>query len=222
MAMSVGDRNSVSGRLQNWDDWDGSTSGRNGRTLIGSNINAPWWKLDSNCVRKASWRVWLCDASEPHRAAGSIKLIHDNTGWNGAVGSNNWRWGSVHRLWSTHAQCDNSWGNPAPCSTVGRISLVGMGQGQEAHSLPLTPNPEITGPVGGLGWYAEIDAGAPVRAVVASIQIPSSSTLMLVLRYPAGTSFTISLRPNWWHTAGHEQFTQVGSVDAVRDGSGNT
>ena len=68
----------------------------------------------------------------------------------------------------------------------------------------------------------KVNAGAPRRVVISDFQLPSSSTLLLVFQYPRNTQFVISMQPNWWHSNGHVRYTEVNSVDAVRNGLGNT
>ena len=82
----------------------------------------------------------------------------------------------------------------------------------------------FAGPLGGRGWLVKYNAGSPISLVISKVQVPSTSHLVLVLPYPAGTKFTIKALPNSWCSGYCEcgtTFRKVNSADAVRDGGGD-
>ena len=194
---------SVSGRLSNWLDVDGSVCGRNGRTLMGSTWANNWWKLDGNCSRSVGKEdMWLCDAGGI-REAGSIVLRHNET--------------LTKQVGTTI--CGN--GNGLPCPAIGFATHVGRGGSN--GSLVLTGNGRITGPTGGIGWYVKLDAGAPTHATIREVQVSPHSPLLLVLPYPSNTVFRVFAKASkWcnpkWYLCAHN-FTSTNSITDVRSSS---
>lgn len=174
-SFSKGDLDTQSGRMQSWLDVDGTASLRPGcPTLMGSDIAGAWWKLDHACQHR--WSMWLCDAY-PSRAAGELHITFDEAAQSG-VGE---------------SVCGNH--DLFPCPALGALSHVGWLE--DGSNMPLTPNGEVTGPLGGFGWFASFHGGAARKIVLSRIQVTSRSHLMLYFQYPAGTTFKIRSFWDW-------------------------
>jgi hypothetical protein len=190
---------SAAARQQNWLDADGTASGRDGiPTLLGASVGSDWWKLDSECEKKEDWALWACNASAIQRV-GSIQF-HHNPKLHADIG----QYGSF---------CGNTNGNP--CPAIGWANHLGsLGQ-----PIALTANPELTGPLGGLGWRIALNEGSPRRFLIKHIQVPHTSKLIISLPYPPGTAFSVSALPNDWcetYSTCRRHFTNVDSVAKVR------
>lgn len=91
----------------------------------------------------------------------------------------------------------------------------------------MTANPDVVGPVGGFGWLLKLNSGAPRDLNITQVEQSPSSTLILSIVYPPGTSVTITAMAAWcWAQTGvytcEESFHSVGSVAQVRNSTGNT
>lgn len=213
IGLTVTNRNTWSGRLQNWWDTDGSATMRPGRpTIMGSLFGGDWWKLDDACERAPSWYMWLCDKT-PSRSVGSFLMNYDTI--QAQVGSS----GTI---------CGN--GNLAPCPTVGQA--IHIGRSDWSGALNITSNPKITGPTGGFGWYVKLFKGAPRFNRLYQIQVNTTEKLVVAMPYPAGTRFNVTARiqsstcASWcrvdWGCLCKWDFRPVNSVEEVRNGAGDT
>ena len=94
--------------------------------------------------------------------------------------------------------------------------------------LPVTANADVVGPVGGFGWILKLDQGAPREIEFDKIEVESTTPMTISIAYPPGTTFTVTAHAAWcWSGNNNEwlcekQFTQVGSIDEVRNGMGDT
>ena len=224
----------VSHRMQNWGDADGSLSGRGRPTLLGSSRQGWWWRLDANCTDRADWTMWACDDT-PTRSSGSVSLMFDaaqqTAAPTGTLGS---------------AACSNGGYATIPCPTIGRIWHLGYSP-DTAMDLPL--NAKISGPIGGFGWVVGGSAWrAPVVLNLTSPQVRADAALLLVLPYPPGSTFQVTAlstgsysnaqrgltpTPSWCTVTGARgvavasnlctvRFRAVDSIAAVRGGAGDT
>ena len=139
----------VSGRGQNWLDVDGTISGFNEPTLIGSGLADAglWWKVDSNVV---------------HDPQGPLEFIRVDDGIERGLGHIQFAWDSALHSTVGNTACGN--GESHPCPAVGRIRHWGpmFDSSNDPHGgLPVTAQPDVAGPVGGFGWLLRLDGGAP-------------------------------------------------------------
>jgi len=172
IGMSVIARETVSGRYQNWLDVDGSASGRNVPTIIGSTMARDWWRLDDACTLVPQWYTWLCDKTAT-RSMGSLSI--DFSPEQAHVGGRN---------------CSN--GSGMPCNQIGWATH--MGYTDLSKAMPLTLNRELTGPTGGFGWYLAWQEGTPRTLTINDVQADPNDTLIVVLQYPRGTRVNVTMR----------------------------
>ena len=199
-------RFSVSGRLQNWLDEDGSASGLGVRSVIASALdNGMWWKPDLETLSLEEGPVYMYKLSSgPERGLGHAKIKFDD---------------------AEHAKVGNSVctnGGDEPCPALGYVKHVGpMFAGD--NGLAITAQPDNAGPVGGFGWLLKFNRGAPKKLRVQQIEVRPDTPMMLFLAYPPGTTFNIFAFAQWCGNSGcKEQFVQVNSLTAVRRSRGNT
>lgn len=205
----------VSGRGQNWLDFDGSVSGLNEPTIIGSGLSDAglWWKVDSDVI---------------HDPQGPLEFIKQNNGPNRGLGHIRFEWDeNIHRTVGS-SSCSN--GSGKPCTPLGRVRHLGPmfdSSKDPDGGLPITANPDIVGPVGGYGWLLRLNDGAPHTVKMPLIEVDSSTPLLLAIAYPRGTSFTVKANAASWcrPTSGKytctENFSLASSATEVREGSGN-
>lgn len=203
----------VSGRNQNWLDTDGTASGLNEPTIIGSGLSdaGKWWKVDGNTVH------------DPH---GPLEFIRVNDGPERGLGHMRLRWDdSIHNTVGS-SSCGN--GNGLPCPALGRIRHIGPlfdASKDPSGGLPVTANPEVAGPVGGFGWLLTLDGGAPKKVEIDFVEVDSTTPMMLAITYPPGTSFSIVANADWCSANSNyscqEAFQSVNSITEVRNSEGN-
>jgi len=200
----------VSGRNQNWVDVDGTASGLEEPTLIGSGLADAglWWKIDDNVV---------------HDPDGPLEFIRQNDGPERGLGHIRVEWDpSLHDTVGT-STCGN--GQGYPCEAIGRVRHLGSLFANDP-GLPMTAQPEIVGPVGGFGWLLTLDGGSPKKLDIRFVEVDASTPLILAIAYPLQTSFTITANAAYcseseWYSC-QESFTPVNSVSEVRNSDGNT
>lgn len=209
----------VSGRCQNWLDYDGTASGLNEPVLIGSGLpsSADWWGVDDDVIFDTQGPVsFIKQNNGPGRGLAHVyfswdKSLHDKTGGEFCING----------------------GGGKPCPTHGHVRHLGPkfspSKSGVSQGLPITVNPDTVGPVGGFGWVLKLKDGAPRELTISQIEIDPEHVLLLSIAYPVGTVFNISARAEPWcwdewngKSACREYMTAVNSVKAVRDGPGNT
>jgi hypothetical protein len=118
----------VSGRNQNWYDYDGSASQLGVRAMIGSGRSNDWWKYNSKCVLK--FQAWACPLSAGDSAA-SLFLSY------------NWK---LETEIGTEI-CFNGEGDNTThlCPVVGYVNH--FGSTNETGGFWLAENPKVTGPI---------------------------------------------------------------------------
>jgi len=205
--------NTVSGRGQNWLDVDGSASGQDGPTIIGSGLAAAglWWTVDDDVVH---------DPQGPLKFIKKIRnrgLAHIRFHWNGPL----------HYSVGKGQICGN--GDGKPCVAHGYIRHWGPKfDGPNSKWMPVTANPEIVGPTGGFGWFLKLNGGSPKNLKIDTAEIDVSTPLILATAYPRGTTFTVYAQAgsgcnylNKNHYSCKETFSKVDSVSKVRSSTGN-
>jgi hypothetical protein len=198
---------SVSGRLQNWLDEDGSVTGLGMRSVIASAMdNGMWWKPDLQTQYVAEGPVYFFKlASGPERGLGHVRLKFDEN-QHSQVG---------------YSICTN--GGNEPCPALGYVKHLGPLFSSD-KGLAVTANADVAGPVGGFGWHLKFNQGAPTKLRFELIEIRPDTPLMIYIAYPPGTAFDIfAFAPYCGGDSGcTEKFTKVSSEVAVRNSRGNT
>ncbi|KAH8054360.1 hypothetical protein JL721_10482 [Aureococcus anophagefferens] len=119
--------------------------------------------------------------------------------------------------------CDNSDGDgPDPCERVGWLAHFGAAN-VTAEGVKLMPNAEVVGTSGGFGWYLYLDQGAPKTLRISQIQVLETTSLLLAVSFPVGTSFHMYMEGPTWCSSSYlclQNYTHVESVDEVRSGDG--
>lgn len=194
---------SVSGRLQNWLDEDGSVTGFGVRSAIASAVdNGRWWNIDNDTLYEEEGPLWMFKLDTGgERGLGHVRLRFDP---------------------SQHSQvgktvCTN--GGMEPCPALGYIKHIGPMFADDA-GLPVTAQADIAGPVGGYGWLLELNDGSPKTMQIELIEVGPFTPLILHTPYPPGTTFDISA--SGCNGGCIESFILVDSIEEVRRSSGNT
>jgi len=210
---------SVSGRQQSWVDLDGTASGMNEPTIIGSGLSdaGHWWKVETDTV------------DDPD---GPLTFIKKNNGLERGLGHIRLRWkDEIHNTVGS-SSCFNgpktdANGNPY-CPTIGKIRHIGEmfdASNDDSGGLPITANSEVVGPIGGFGWLLNLEDGPPKSLAIDQIEVDAATPLMLAIPYPEGTAFSISANGAWcWASSTVscvESFQAVDSVAKVRFSQGN-
>jgi len=205
----------VSGRLQNWLDVDGSASGvfpLGTKTKLGSTWSNEWWRYNDDCVLKQQF--WVCPLQEGDSAA-EVYLSFDITyhGWNQA---------NIGGSLCVNGNFDQN--NIIKCPVIGQVTHFGRARGT---GLDLAMNAQITGPIiqSAGGWFIEFTYGVPTVLEFIQLQVNIEDTLIVAIPYPPSTTFSIVANAaTWcqsdWGTCTHP-FTQVNSLDQVIAGFGD-
>merc|ERR1712157_347249 len=202
--------NTVSGRTQNWLDVDGTASGLNEPTIIGSGLDEAglWWTVDSNVIH------------DPH---GPLKFIKKNDGPERGIGFIYMTWDNSQHNKVGSSVCGN--GNSIPCPALGYMKHLGP-MFHSDKGLPITANPYVAGPTWGFGWLLELNDGAPHSLKLELVEVLPDSPLMLSIAYPSGTNFEITYNAAWCSPSSSysckETVQSVNSVNDVRNSMGNT
>jgi len=205
----VSSPSTVSGRGQNWLDVDGSITGFNEPSLIGSGLSDAglWWTIDSDVV---------------HDPQGPLKFIKQNNGPERSIGHFKMSWDDSQHNQVGGALCGN--GNLAPCPALGYMKHLGSLFDYD-NGLPVTANADIVGPTGGFGWLLKLNNGAPHTLKLEYIEVSPDSPLLLSLAYPPGTGLTITANAAWCSPSKYysckETFSAVSSIGEVRNSLGN-
>ncbi|GBG34875.1 G8 domain-containing protein DDB_G0286897 [Hondaea fermentalgiana] len=207
---------SVSGALANWMDDDGTAfggveDGSSGPKLIGAaRDGVEWWRLDDNCTQEGMW--YNCDrlapASGQRRGVGSFTAVVDP---------------DVQAQFAANNICMNV--GSTPCPRIGSAMHLGQAGDPAEVGLPIRGNAVVTGPTNGLGWLLLFDAGSPVSAKFSKPQIDEDDTVIIVMPYPAGTTFRVTYEAVSWckpkyNTCEHV-FTKATSLREMLDGVGD-
>jgi len=169
----------VSGRNQNWLDYDGSASLLGVPAMIGSARGGGWWSMNSECTT-VDERI-LCPL-QPGDAAASM-VFHYNAAYEAEIGS---------------TICINgNYGGNIPCPLIGNVTHFGRA---ESTGLLLAANAQVSGPVvyTAGGWFVRFTEGIPTTITIANIQIDPTVSLVLAFPYPAGTTFNVTYEAASW------------------------
>ena len=87
--------------------------------------------------------------------------------------------------------------------------------------LPITPVGKVTGLSGGYGWLLEFNRfGAPKELTLDRLEVDPDSVLMLTIKYPRGTTFSIKAAARFCPESNgyicSEVFEQTDNIDDVR------
>jgi len=200
-------------------DTDGTASGLNEPTLIGSGLTdaGHWWRVEEEVVDDPDGPlVFIKKNNGPERGLGHIRLRFDD---------------SLHDTVGVSA-CMNGpkeQNGVRLCPAIGRIRHLGPlfdSTNDPLGGLPVTAASEVAGPVGGFGWTLSLDNGSPADIRIDQVEVDSTTPMVLAIPYPPGTSFSVSANAAWcWATSTHaciENFVAVGSPAEVRFSAGNT
>lgn len=205
---------SVSGRTQNWLDTDGTASGLNEPTLMGSGLQSAgsWWRVDNDVVNDVQGPLAFIQKNNgPARGLAHIRVTWDDT---------------LHATVGTGDCVNGRDPGVAPfCLPHGYIRHVGPKFAAD-DGLPVTAQPEIVGLAGGYGWVLTLDEGAPKQVKITEIEVDVDTPLLLSIQYPIGVSVTIKAHAVHWcyeacNNSCEETFTEVGTIDEVRNSIGN-
>lgn len=197
---------SISGRTQNWYDFDGSACRRDEPMIVGSNNDAgTWWHIDDDCEPTSNEQMVCCPARGKLPAGVTFE-------WDEALQS------MVER----GELCDNSGRTAhADCPVVGYLTHFGRPD-FSSQGLKVMPNAEVVGAADGFGWYFHLLDGAPRRLTLSRIQVHHDSTLMLAIPYTKETSFEVSMEANrFCRRSCRFLYEQAANLDEVRRGAGN-
>lgn len=187
-------------------DEDGSITGFGVRSALASAAdNGMWWNIDDETILYDEGPLWMFRLDTgAERGLGHVRLQFDP---------------------SEHAQvsgsvCSN--GGMEPCPPLGYVKHLGPRFADDA-GLPVTAQADIAGPVGGFGWFLELNGGSPKKLKIELIEVAPDTPLMLLIPYPPGTTFEIfAFGPYGCDNGCYEFFTQVESREDVRRSAGNT
>jgi hypothetical protein len=122
----------------------------------------------------------------------------------------------------------NSCFDDLPCNALGYVRHAGH-YFNNSLGFPIVSRGEITGPIGGYGWIITfVNKTVPRKMRFSAPNIDPNSKMLISIPYPKGTTFNIIAYadqgcPNKVTTIRcNETFTQVLTIDAVRNGAGNT
>jgi hypothetical protein len=202
---------SVSSRIQNWFDADGSVTELGTPSVVASGLSETglWWTVDDNVVYDPQAPAQFIDLTGggPERDLGHITLAFDAAQHNqvgGAVCSN----GNIY----------------TPCDALGYIRHLGP-KFQNDPGLPVTAAADIAGMAGGFGWLLTLTAGAPKTLGITMVEVNPDTPLLLSVAYPLNTVFTITAKAAYCSSGTYlcqETFQAVPSVEDVRASDGNT
>ena len=216
---SYNDVETVSAREQNWLDVDGTASGLNVPTIIGSGLDSvkDWWGIEDDAVYDEQGPLYFIKKNNgPNRGVGSITLIWDKS-LEAKVGS---------------SVCLGNTGKEIPnCPIQGYLRHAGYrfspAKSSASKGIPVSANADMTGPIGGYGWILKLNGGAPRDLNITDIEVAPGDTMMLSIPYPVGTVFSVSANAEDWcnpragSVSCREEFTAASSIDQVRTGAGN-
>jgi hypothetical protein len=201
---------SVSSRLQNWIDTDGSVTGFGEPSMIGSGRadTGLWWVVDDRVV---------------HDEQGPLNFIRTNDGPERGLGYVFMQWDADLSAQVRNSVCGNG-EQKLPCPAVGHIRHRGPRFAGDA-GLPMTANGDVVGPVGGYGWLLELDAGPPTEMSFTLVEVDPATPMLISIAYPVGTTFEFTATTDHcWVDAEHTcsaGFESVASIDDVRASKGN-
>ena len=207
----------ASGRIQNWLDVDGTVTGTNVPSLIGSGLAdaGKWWAVEDDVWYDSHGPlVFVKKENGASRALGHIKLL-----WDYSLHA------TVGNQICSNGRVDGS-GLAIPCDTLGYLRHFGPKFLSTSDALPVTAASDFSGLTGGYGWLFSLDKGPPKSLDVTQIEVSPDSPLIIGIQYPPGTGFSISYQSTYCNDnnqfACSEEFSEVASSELVRSSGGNT
>eukprot|EP01113_Clastostelium_recurvatum_P039925 TRINITY_DN614_c1_g2_i1.p1 TRINITY_DN614_c1_g2~~TRINITY_DN614_c1_g2_i1.p1 ORF type:complete len:714 (+),score=84.18 TRINITY_DN614_c1_g2_i1:197-2143(+) len=196
----------VSGRLQNWYDADGTTTKLGGRAQIGSARANEWWKYNDDCILEDE--AYKCRMA-PRDGQASF-ILHYSDALESRIGG---------------SACINGGKPNIKCPVVAKATHFGR---DESLGLEIGINAKVTGPIidQSGGWFLRFSDGTPSTLSIANIQVDSDQKLVLALPYPAGTTFNIVYQAASWCSTSwgvcQHNYRAVRNITAIRDSFGDT
>ncbi|KAJ3276777.1 Fibrocystin-L [Terramyces sp. JEL0728] len=178
----------ISGRLQNWKDTDGSASLKTVPQKMGSAWANKWWLLNPNecSMPSTQMNMWLCNSitTDGKKISTGSLILQASQADQATIGK---------------TQCGN--GNFIPCPPVAYATHILRNENLSSTGLVVEVNSKITGPIDprlGGGWYIRYLDGAPTNLVISNIQLESNVTHILAFPYPPGSRFSITYNAASW------------------------
>ena len=165
------------------------------------------------------WTAKLFDDTD-----GPLKFIKATDGPERGLGHVRLEWDPILHAEIGNSICVN--GGSEPCAAVGYVRHLGPRFSVD-RGLPVTASADIAGPVGGFGWFLQLDQGAPKKLTITRTEVDPSTPLLLSIAYPPGTAIRITAYAGSCSFFERdysciETFSQVSSVKKVRESKGNT
>jgi len=200
-------KQTVSGRLTNWIDNDGSIfpdAFPGQAVILGSKWANNWWKTSEACMGPRN-DVWICPKGVDSVA--SLYIGYDQA--------------KEDLIGSDDNNCPNGDGL---CPLVGKVTHFGW---TLTDGIPLAMNPKVTGPIikSSGGWFVRFDAGTPRKVRIMNAMIHPDDTLILAFPYPSGTTFSvIAYGPDWCDSSWArctDTLVRANSLDEVKAAYGD-
>jgi hypothetical protein len=168
---------SVSGRIQNWLDADGSLMGLDEPLIAGSGLPdaASWWEVEDQVIKDSH---------------GPLTFIRQNRGPARGLGHIHLEWDAALYASVGVSVCGNG-DLTKPCPAVGYIKHMGT-RFDGNPGLSVTANADIAGPVGGFGWLLSLNGGAPKALDISNIEVFGHTPLLISIQYPVGTEVSVT------------------------------
>lgn len=235
------DIETVSGRTQNWLDSDGTVSGWNEPTLIGSGLQTAglWWRVGKCIIHLfifttillkpalTNYGILIADDDVFNDPQGPLVFVKKNQGPARGLAHVRLEWDEkLHdTVGSTDCVNGRDFGALPLCAAKGYIRHLG-GRFSSDNGLPVTAQPEIVGLAGGFGWLLKLNDGAPKELKISEVEVLPETPLLFSVQYPLGTSVSVKAKAAWWctescSTSCEETFKEVASVTDVRKSDGN-
>lgn len=157
-----------SARYTNFVDWDGSFGGTAGKAQILGDGRG-WWNYDAACVFEPDWVLHRCPRGTRDVVWMSLLIpgVIDNNGE------------------------DLTDMDPSQLY-IGQSHLFGPGLPSGTHNATVTRDYGVSG-ISKMGWYFDLYGGAPVTFTLYPGVFPTGQWAILSFRYPASTTFAITL-----------------------------
>jgi hypothetical protein len=157
-----------------------------------------------------------------------IRFIKQNNGPQRAMAFTQVLWDD-----SLHSQVDGALCKEfVPCPPEGFVRHAGKKFSPILNpavtpGMPLTARSNVNGLSGGFGWIINFNRTAPRHIDFIDTEIEPHSVLLISIPYPPGTTFNVTASNSVCSPVVNklrclEIFTQVTSIDEVRNGPGNT
>eukprot|EP01129_Flabellula_baltica_P004624 TRINITY_DN1621_c0_g1_i1.p1 TRINITY_DN1621_c0_g1~~TRINITY_DN1621_c0_g1_i1.p1 ORF type:complete len:1091 (-),score=249.93 TRINITY_DN1621_c0_g1_i1:37-3309(-) len=169
-------KETMSARMASVYDFDGSLSGTNKPSIIGSHLD--WWELDEGCDFISNYYTWRCDWNSYRKVAYIVLYVP-----------------------GIYDGCDNSSPLLTTGTCVGQNSPYTVGyvsQFGRDRTIELSPWPGVAGH-SNIGWYWRTPWGAPSRAEVGKgVQIPRGHFVVVAMKYPKDAQIQVTIKSAWW------------------------